>query len=241
MIKKIFIYLAIISIFSGYGLISAIHVGAEESGTATTTDELVPNIISSSTDSVLVASSSLDALGEPLATSSDSLSKIGEATTTATTSDQISSDDIEVAATSTGDINNRVQKSATSTDIGEVEKEATSTLPVVQLKSLEENIAPAGEIVSVSPNSVVNGVVPIKIQISDLGSGLANILFYLSDNNGTFLGETSQQDADGLYTIEWNTNRTKFSEYGPHYLYAAILGVGGAAYNSAWVPINVGR
>lgn len=132
---------------------------------------------------------------------------------------------------------------ATTTEIITIENtEATSTEATSSIKTTEglaENIAPVGEIIYPTPEMSVSGTVTIKFRLVDTGSGLVNILFYLSDNNGTFLGETNRPDADGLYSVEWNVDNTEFSKYGPHYLYVAILGTGGEASNSVFVPILV--
>jgi hypothetical protein len=124
------------------------------------------------------------------------------------------------------------------------EPEATSSLPIEEKVkatstplAVSENVAPVGEIIYPLPDMSVSGNVPIKVRITDQGSGLNNILFYLSDNNGTPLGEASQPDGEGLYTINWDVSNTKLSPYGPHYLYVAILGPGGSS-NSVWVPVN---
>lgn len=133
--------------------------------------------------------------------------------------------------------------------LGSAEEESVATTttptpsPTPVLSATGEVLPPEGEIISpIAGASIGGGVVTVKLRITNPGSGVGNVLFYLSDDNGILLGETGTPDEEGFYSVRWNTANTDFSNDGrPHYVYAAILGAEGGSSNPPWVPINVRR
>lgn len=109
---------------------------------------------------------------------------------------------------------------------------AEDEIPVV-----DEPVPPQGNIVSPESGLTATTTIIISVDVTDPGSGIANVLFYLSDGNGTLLGEVNEVDENGLYTLEWNSSEKCLID-GDHYIYVVLLGTDGGSYIPPWVLVK---
>jgi len=218
MTKKLFILILLISSFAGYRFVLA--------QVATEGDTSEDSVTASSSDTAILPNENVSN-----ATTTNEVLSGEQATTTATSTATSSSEIVTNSATSTTPLVQSMEEIVVSTCTLTIEKKPSPELIV------ENNIP--GDIVFPTSNTTIKGTMSIKLRLTNPSVGASNVLFYLSDNNGTFLGETNQPDGEGFYSIEWNSDSTEFSKYGPHYLYAAVLGTPSENSNSAWVPIVI--